>query len=68
MNNNFVSMGRNPNWQSTCCFPRCVFLQKGPQDGGWCRHSENRRSASGMPVGFEPSVASTGGCDLHMPK
>lgn len=66
MDHNFTSMGRNPNWQLTCGFPRCGHLKKGPQDGGWCSQPENRHPAcDGFPNGFERSVASTGGCDLH---
>jgi hypothetical protein len=62
----YVSMGRNPNVELTCCAPRCAFLHKGPQDGGWCRHPENRVEPSeGWPLGFTPSVASTGGCARH---
>ena len=66
MEHNYTSMGRNPNWEKTCCAPRCAYLKKGQQDGGWCEHPKNRRPPSeGMPLGFTPSVMSTGGCDLH---
>jgi hypothetical protein len=63
---NYVSMGRNPNVEPTCCFPRCSWLEKGDRDGGWCKHPANRvPPSSGWPTGFTPSVASTGGCDRH---
>jgi hypothetical protein len=65
--NNRVSMGRNPNYELTCGFPRCGHL-KSEQDrsGGWCQHPGNRvPPCDGWPNGFTPSVASTGGCDLH---
>lgn len=66
---NFVSMGRNPNHQLTCGFPRCASFQPDPNpamSGGWCRHPTNRAEPSAAwPTGFTPSVASDGGCDLH---
>ncbi len=63
----FVSGGRNPNCELTCVFPQCGWLQRDTErDGGWCRNDANRRPACpGFPAGFNPSVASTGGCDLH---
>lgn len=65
--NNRVSMGRNPNHELTCGFPRCGHLQSGTnRDGGWCQHPSNRvPPCEGWPNGFTPSVASSGGCDLH---
>lgn len=65
---NYTSMGRDPNWQKTCCAPRCMFLAKGQQNGGWCEHPRNRVVTPAWPQGFTPSVASTGGCDLHSTK
>ena len=66
MHESFVSGGRNPNYQKTCQWPQCYWLTKGDQDGGWCRHPENRVEPSeGWPNGFTPSVSSTGGCGLH---
>jgi hypothetical protein len=63
----FGSLGRNPNWELTCGFPLCRHLTPGTnRDGGWCTHRDNRVSPrDGWPDGFMPSVASTGGCDLH---
>lgn len=67
---NFVSAGRNLN-QENCCDGklRCIFLEKArDRDGGWCTNPVNRVAASvGWPNGFIPSVASTGGCSLHLP-
>jgi hypothetical protein len=62
--NNFVSGGK-PGYYGQCW--NCVFLEKGKdRDGGWCTNSENRVApSSGWPNGFTPSVASSGGCDLH---
>jgi hypothetical protein len=68
MNGSFQSGGRNPNQQRTCCYPRCAWLMPAEpgRDGGWCGHKENRRPPEkGWPLGFAPSVASNGGCDLH---
>ena len=66
---NMVSGGRNPNRELTCGFPQCRHLirqKDGRHDGGWCGHPDNRvPPESGWPTGFTPSVASTGGCDLH---
>ena len=66
---NMVSGGRNPNRELTCGFPQCRHLirpKDGRRDGGWCGHPVNRVPPEpGWPVGFTPSVASTGGCDLH---
>jgi hypothetical protein len=65
----FVSGGRNPNYELTCGFPRCGYLiphRDMRYDGGWCGHADNRvPPCYGWPAGFTPSVASTGGCDLH---
>ena len=63
--NNFVSGGRNPNWERTCF--DCLFLDKGKdRSGGWCQHPANRVSPMpGWPDGFTPSVSDTGGCDLQ---
>jgi len=64
---NMVSGGRNPNCELTCDFPRCGWLQRATdRDGGWCANDANRcKAVPGWPIGFMPSVASTGGCDLH---
>ena len=66
---NMVSGGRNPNCELTCGFPQCRHLIRPKdrrRDGGWCGHPDNRVSPEpGCPNGFTPSVASTGGCDLH---
>ena len=66
---NMVSGGRNPNRELTCGFPQCKHLirpKDGRRDGGWCGHPVNRVPPEpGWPIGFTPSVASTGGCDLH---
>lgn len=66
---NMVSGGRNPNCELTCGFPQCGYLirpKDGRRDGGWCGHPDNRVPPEpGWPNGFTPSVASTGGCDLH---
>ena len=68
---NMVSGGRNPNCELTCGFPQCGHLirpKDGRHDGGWCGHPDNRvPPGPGWPNGFTPSVASTGGCDLHTP-
>ena len=65
--NNFVSGGRNPNWESTCS--TCRYLDKATnQDGGWCKHNLNTVVYPGRITGSMPSVASTGGCDLHKTK
>lgn len=65
MHPSFTSGGRHPNWQK-CCFD-CEWMSPNLDgDGGWCTHPENRTKPSGgWPGGFCPSVASTGGCDLH---
>jgi hypothetical protein len=63
---NYVSMGRNPNWQLTCGFPRCGNWKPGEGAGGWCQHPQNRVPPQpGWPNGFTPSTITTGGCDLH---
>lgn len=66
---NMVSGGRNPGYELTCGFPQCGHLirpKDGRRDGGWCGHADNRvPPEQGWPNGFTPSVASTGGCDLH---
>ncbi len=60
MKNNFVSIGKNPNWEKTCYFPKCIYFKNDLNyNGGWCSAKENKQKF-GMP-----SVASTGGCDLH---
>lgn len=63
----FVSMGRNPNCELTCGFPKCGHLTEAIfRNGGWCELRENRvPPCDGWPTGFTPSVASTGGCDRH---
>jgi hypothetical protein len=65
---NFVSGGRNWNWERVCF--DCIFLIKGEgRSGGWCRHSANRvPPMQGWPDGFTPSVSDTGGCDLQQRK
>ena len=66
---NMVSGGRNPNCELSCGCPQCGHLirpKDGRRDGGWCGHPDNRvPPGPGWPNGFTPSVASTGGCDLH---
>lgn len=65
---NYASDGRNPNWKPTC--QTCTYLDRGdrgPWAGGWCTNPHNRvPPLAGWPVGFTPSVSSTGGCDLHL--
>lgn len=63
----FVSGGRNPNIEPCCDSPRCEFLSPyRNHDGGWCTLIDNRvPSSPGWPVGFMPSVSSTGGCGHH---
>jgi hypothetical protein len=65
--NDRVSMGRNPNCELTCGFPKCDHLIQGKdRDGGWCNLPSNRvPPMEGFPNGFTPSVASTGGCSKH---
>ncbi len=50
----YVSGGRNPNWQLTCGFPLCRNFEKGHGSGGWCVIRDGK-----------PSVSITGGCDRH---
>lgn len=50
----YVSGGRNPNWQLTCGFPMCHNFKEGYGSGGWC-----------MIRNGTPSVSITGGCDHH---
>lgn len=63
--NNFVSGGITEWWIPHCS--DCRFLRHGKdRDGGWCTNPSNRvPPRSGWPNGFEPSVSSTGGCDLY---
>lgn len=67
MHPSFVSGGRKVNWEKSCQYPKCVFLEEGKdRDGGWCTNPENRTSPTPhRPTGFTPSVASNGWCELH---
>lgn len=61
-----VSMGRNPNIQDCCGYPKCAHLKvDGDKSFGWCQHPDNRVESEGWPNGFTPSVSFTGHCDHH---
>ena len=65
MNQNYVSGGRNPNWQRTCF--DCEFLEQGENmTGGWCKHTGNLHDNGKMS--WTPSVSWDGGCDEHKTK